>query len=345
MKSNKYQIVNQLKRAIDSWDIDKAIKHSNDELTTRDFLIHPFLDVLNFRRMDDYTHEFIADMGTKRGRRVDVAITLGKNTPVILVECKKLGTILNDNHFRQLNEYFVYTPSARVGVLTNGTEFRFYYKDIKTNQGLTPDPFLTFDLLGLDASHLEILALFNRPTIDLNEIESVASEIQLIKDFEDALFNMLNSPDEEFLKLIYKKMGGKRSSADILAKINSMLNSVSVKSAYERIVQHEISNSNSGIVTTEEELKAFTIIKTILTMSRSIKNQDLDRIGFRDMKTAFAVIVDDNQRKQICSLRLKERIKLLLVNGVQYELDAIDASSLSQFKKELVNSASICLAE
>ena len=68
--------------------------------------------------------------------------------------------------------------------------------------------------------------------------------------------------------------------------------------------QQEIQNSNSGIITTGEEIKAYNVIKTILAMSSKIKNSEMERISYRDMKGSFAILIDDNGRKKICSLIL-----------------------------------------
>jgi len=128
MMDNKKQkqITNQIKRSLENWDIDKAIKFSKDETQTRDNLIHPFFNLLNYSKLDDYSHEYIADIGEKKGKRVDIAITLGKKTPIILVECKSVTQNLKVDFFRQLNEYCLYTPSAKVGILTNGIIYNFY---------------------------------------------------------------------------------------------------------------------------------------------------------------------------------------------------------------------------
>jgi hypothetical protein len=64
------QIVNLLKKTLANWDFEKAIKYSLDEAQTRDNLIHPLLDILNYQKMDDYSHEFVADMGEKKGKRL-----------------------------------------------------------------------------------------------------------------------------------------------------------------------------------------------------------------------------------------------------------------------------------
>ena len=55
-------------------------------------------------------------------------------------------------------------------------------------------------------------------------------------------------------------MGGKRSTERILSQIRDLVNSTSLKTALEKVVQHEVSSSNSGIITTEEEIKTFNVI-------------------------------------------------------------------------------------
>ena len=139
------QTTKLLEKAFSSWDFDKAIDASNDEATTRDFLIHPFFELLGYQRIDDFTHEYIADVGGKRGRRVDVAITLGMGNPQMIVECKRASATLSDNHFRQLNEYIHYTPSSDIGILTNGTIYNFYLRPKGSTTGLSIDPFFTFN--------------------------------------------------------------------------------------------------------------------------------------------------------------------------------------------------------
>jgi hypothetical protein len=64
------------------------------------------------------------------------------------------------------------------------------------------------------------------------------------------------------------------------------------------LVKKEAAISNIGIITTEEEVKADNVI---LDMSSKFKNSDLDRIGFRDLKGFFLILLDDNQKKRICS--------------------------------------------
>ncbi len=333
------QIVRQLQRTFDSWDYDKAIQGSNDEATTRDFLIHDFFEKLGYSKIDDFSHEYIADVGGKRGRKVDIAITLGKNAPQIIVECKKLGTSFTDNHFRQLNEYLHYTPSAKVGILTNGTVYQFYTRDTSSTTGLYPTPFYTFDLENFDSADLEMLALFNRATFEMNDIIEEAEEIYYLEKFDDALLDVLANPPEAMLKEICYKMGAKRVNDQATNQVKELINSISLKTALDRLIQKEVKSSNSGIITTEEEKKAYSVIKTIIALTNKIKNSELDRIGYRDLKGSFTILVDDNQNKKICAIKLGERSKSIDINGKVYQIDNTSVASLTSLKKELVESA------
>jgi hypothetical protein len=332
------QITNQLKKSFDNWDFNKAINLSKDETQTRDNLIHPFFNILNYSKMDDYTHEYISDMGDKKGRKVDIAITLGKKDPLMLIECKSVTAKLNDNHFRQLNEYCLYSPSAKVGVLTNGIIYNFYTVNSKEKKGLNTKPFFTFDLTNFDNSQLEILALFNRQSIEINEIIQEAEDVYFLDNFDNALFKTLVETDD-LAKLIFKNMGGLRSTEKALAQIKGLVNSISIKTALDRIIQKEIAESNSGVITTVEEVKAYNVIKTILAMSSKIKTVDLERITYRDLKNSFLIIVDDKQTKNICSLVFKEKLKAVDINNKRYELEDVSVASLTKLKKELTDSA------
>lgn len=332
------QITNQLKKSIENWDFNKAMLLSKDETQTRDNLIHPFFNILNYSKMDDYSHEYIADMGDKKGRRVDIAITLGKKDPLMLIECKSVTTKLNDNHFRQLNEYCLYTPTAKIGILTNGVIYNFYTINAREKKGLNTKPFFTFDLTNYDNSQLEILALFNRQSIEINEILQEAEDVYFLDNFDNALFKTLIETDD-LVKLIFKNMGGLRSTEKALNQIKGLVNSISIKTALDRIVQKEISESNSGIITTVEEIKAYNVIKTILAMSSKIKTIDLERISYRDLKNSFLIIVDEKQTKNICSLVFKEKLKAIDINGSRYELEDVSVASITKLKKELTESA------
>ena len=279
------QLVKDLNKKLDNWDWQKAIDISDNETATRNVLIHPFLKLLNYDEVDDFFHEVTADLKNKKGKKIDVAITLGGKNPLILVECKKATAKLNDNHFIQLRNYCTDTNSAKLGILTNGIIYKFYSRD--SDNVLQSVPFFEFDLSDYSNQDLEMLAMFMRNVIDINSILEEAEEIYFLEKFDDALYEALVNPSKEFIKVVYKNMGGKKMTDKVSSKIKALINGTSLNGAANKIIKHEAATSNSGIITTDEEIKAYNVIKTIMAMSSKFKNADLDRISYRDLKGKF----------------------------------------------------------
>ena len=66
---------------------------------------------------------------------------------------------------------------------------------------------------------------------------------------------------------------------------------------------------------------------------------DLDRINYRDYKDSFKILIDDNQRKSICSIEITKTKKFLCVRNNRHEINSISVGELTKFKKEIVESA------
>ena len=331
---NSAQLIRSLNKSLENSKITDSIKLCNDETNTRARIIHPFLELLGFKQFEDYTHEYVADISGKKGTKVDIAITFGKKTPSIIIECKKATSKLNDKHFKQLNDYVVYTPSAKVGVLTNGIIWDFY---IRGESGLNNTPFYSFNLEDFTHSDLEILTMFMKSEFNISDIKEEADSIHFLEKFDDALFSVLNNPTAPIIKSINEAMGGKRASDKIAQKISELINSISIKSVYERMVVEEA--KVKGIITTDEEHKAFNVIKTILAMSSKFKNSELDRIGFRDQKGSFKILIDDNQKRCVCDLILKGKVSHMEISKKKYQLEGVTVADIIKYKKEIIESA------
>ena len=333
------QYTKALKKSLDNFDIDKRIEMGNNETTTRNSIIHPFLeDLLNYDSLDgDFTHEYTADFGDNKGLKVDLAMMIDQKEPNIIIECKSASqknfpTVAN---FRQLNEYYHYTKSAKIGILTNGVIWSFY---IGENRSLVPTPFFTFNITDYDNSDIEMLAMFDKRVIKFDLIIEEAEEIHFLDKFDDALFESLANPSDDFIKDIYSNMGGKRLNPKTKDKIKDLINSVSVKAAYEKLLIDEASNNKSGIVTTQDEHKAFNVVQTILSLSRDVRKH-LDRISYKDLKHYFLIIVDDKQNRQICSFQLKQTKSILFIDDKKYELEEVSVPEITKYKKEIIDSA------
>ena len=94
------------------------------EEATKHALVLPFIQCLGYDVFNpmEIVPEFIADIGIKKGEKVDFAI-LKDGHPIVLIECKHWSDNL-DPHNSQLFRYF-HTTKAKFGILTNGINFRF----------------------------------------------------------------------------------------------------------------------------------------------------------------------------------------------------------------------------
>ena len=234
-----------------------------------------------------------------------------------------------------MTTYNHYTKSARIGILTNGVIWNFY---IGENRSLIPTPFFSFNITDYDNSDVEMLAKFDKRVIKFDPIIEEAEEIHFLDKFDDALFKSLAQPSDAFIKDVYSHMGGKVLVKKTKEKIKELINSVSVKAAYDQLLYHESKSNKSGVHTTEDEHKAFNVVHTILSLSRDVRKH-LDRISYKDLKHYFLIIVDNNQNKKICSFQLKQTKSILFIGDEKYELDEVSVPEITKYKKEIIDSA------
>ena len=337
-RTNFNQIARKLKKQFDKWDYNKAIKLSDSEAATRDYLIEPFFNILGYVKMDDYTHEFSLPVGKGKVKKVDMVITLAGKNPTILIECKKAGANLTSGNFNQLSEYFKTQISSKIGILTNGLVYKFYSSSLDDKRILNTVPFLTFDLTDFNSSDIDNLVSFNRNTIDIATILDEAEGQYFLERFDDGLYKTLLSPSRDFVKSVFTNMGGKVLTEKNYTRIFELINSISLSDALERVKVTEASNSKTGTITTAKEIKGFNIIKTIIGMSSKIKSSDLDRISYQDKKYHFNIIVDGSIRNSICKLVFTDKGNIIEVDGTKFEIEKVTTQEIIKYKTALINS-------
>lgn len=147
-------LIDQLK------DLSSRIRKVKDgiqtEEATKNAMIMPFIQILGYNVFDpsEVTPELIADVGVKKGEKVDYAILMD-NKPIILFECKKSDSDLSINHASQLFRYF-HVTEARFAVLTNGVSYRFF-TDLEQPNKMDEKPFFEFNILDFKDHHVDEL--------------------------------------------------------------------------------------------------------------------------------------------------------------------------------------------
>ena len=313
-----------------STKIRQQIEVINTEEATKTAFVMPFIhNVLGYDVFDpsEVTPEFVCDIGTKKGEKIDYAI-MKNNDVQILIECKKIGEPLNINHASQLFRYF-HVTNARISILTNGQIYRFY-TDLDAPNKMDEKPFLEVDLLDIDENVIPELKKLTKSSFDLESIINAAGELKYVSQIKRILHTQLNNPEDDFVKFFasrvydgmltqkvresFQNLTKKAASQYINDQVNERLKSAitgitpAVVEAPTEIQQSEDDEQKdeSEIITTLEELEGFHIVKAI---TRAVL--EAPRITHRDTKSYCGILVDDNNRKPLCRLHFNRTQKYI----------------------------------
>ena len=298
--------------------IPKQLEHISTEQATKNALVLPFIQALGYNIFDptEVLPEFIADIGVKKGEKVDYAI-MHKGKPVMLFECKHVSVDLDNAHMSQLFRYFTVTE-ARIGVLTNGVEYRFF-SDLEAPNKMDERPFLVFSMLNIQENLVNELKKLAKDGFDLDEMLSRASDLKYTREIKRILDKELNAPSARFVKFfasqvysgnvtqnvvqIFTDIVQRAHNQFINEKINERLQSAitdnqpTKQPELPEPVEVEEETRADRIETTDEEMEGFYMVKGIL---HGIV--DPKRIAHRDLLSYFNILLDDNNRKPICRL-------------------------------------------
>lgn len=332
------------------------------EEATKTALIMPFFNLLEYDVFNpmEFIPEFTADVGTKKGEKVDYAI-MKDGKPVILIEAKGVEDPLT-KHDAQLFRYFTATE-AKFAILTNGIIYKFF-TDLEEVNKMDEKPFLEVDLLDLNEIKVAELKKFTKDNFDIDTIFDTASELKYTNLIKTQLNNQLNNPSDEFVRFIINEFYTGIKTSNVVDKfrpivkksmqqfVNEFLND-KIKSILvndendinENIEKLDIVEEDknieileekpeSKIITTEEELEAFNIVRSIL--SEVLNPED---ITYKDVENYFGILYKNNSRKWICRLYLDGTKKSIVIsdeekNGVRHYIDVL--SDIYKYKENLL---------
>lgn len=291
-----------------------AAAHALTEEATKTAVVFPFIQTLGFDvfNLEEVVPEFIADVGIKKGEKIDFALKIDGKIAV-LIEVKPITMALGAAQYSQLYRYFGVTD-ARLAILTNGKEF-WFFSDIDEKNKMDKKPFFTFDLQSLDDTQIGELARFQKSVFAMDAILEAASNLTRVHGAAAYLKKQLAAPDDEFVRLvgrqIYEGSLTKTVIEELRPAIQAALDSVIRDRIQERLgvtfsqeplasqqaeteVPATVNGTEDEIETTPEEMLAFMIVRAI-----GSKVAPVDRITIRDAKSYCAVFMDDNNRRPI----------------------------------------------
>ena len=318
------------------------------EEATKTAFVMPFIHtVLGYDVFDpsEVVPEYICDIGTKKGEKIDYAIL--KNGQIqILIETKKIGESLNINHASQLFRYF-HVTTARISILTNGRFYRFF-TDLDAPNKMDEKPFLEIDLLDIDEHVIPELQKLTKSAFDVESIINAAGELKYVGQIKREMASQFTQPDDDFVRffasriyegvitqkvreqfaLLTKKAASQFLNDQINDRLKSAISGVPLPTPAERVVSESQPETNDTpedrVLTTMEELEGFHIIKAIV---RTVI--DSKRIAHRDTQSYFGILLDDNNRKPIARLHFNRTQKYLGVfdkdkNETRHPINSLD---------------------
>lgn len=305
------------------------------EEATKTSLIMPFFNILGYDvfNPNEFIPEFVADVGIKKGEKVDYAIAINGKIS-ILIEAKSVNENLL-KHDSQLFRYFG-TTTAKLAILTNGISYKFY-TDLEETNKMDSTPFLDLNILDIKENEVTELKKFCKENFDINVILSSASNLKYVNSIEQILSEEFTDPSDDFVKFIlgkgiydgiktqnvidkYKPILKKSINHYINTMINQRLQKALSNSPSENNEEVDETSQEEGIVTTKDELESYYIVKSIL--SEFVNPADL---YYKDTYSYFGILYENKVTKWICRVYIKENISFVIIpdenkNEVKYEI-------------------------
>ncbi|MCI7258939.1 MAG: type I restriction endonuclease [Ruminococcus sp.] len=337
------------------------------EEATKSSLIMPFFQMLGYDvfNPDEFMPEFTADVGIKKGEKVDYAI-LNNGEPVILIEAKWVKEDLK-KHDSQLFRYFS-TTKAKFAILTNGIIYRFY-TDLDEANKMDSIPFMEINILDIRESQVNELKKFKKTTFSVDQIMDTASQLKYTNEFKAVFAKDLENPSDALVSYFLTDVYNGRKSTSVIEKFRPIVKDSLTQFISEtmneklktalgvsevpdiKAISKQVKNDtpqeeeipvkkSSKIITTEEELEAFFVLKNMLK-----EKIPFNRIGYKDSVNYMSIICDGKSTKWICRLYFNGSKKYITVpdnnekrKEIRFEIE--NPYDILKYENEVMTSAS-----
>ena len=298
---------------------------------TKNAFVMPFIStILGYDVFNplEVVPEFTADVGIKKGEKIDYAI-MRDGEVQMLMECKKSTEALKIENASQLYRYFAVT-NARIAVLTNGQVYHFY-TDLDAPNRMDDKPFLVLDLLDIDETLIPELRKLTKDVFDLDSIINAAGELKYVGQIKRTIATQFKEPEDEWIRFFttrvydgaitqrvrdqFAPLVKKAAKQFLNDQVNDRLKTALGGSNFtptelsgdagevtSQPAAQEDLDRDTEIETTLEELEGYQIVKAIACSE--VKPQ---RVVHRDSKSYFAILLDDNNRKPIARLHFNSK--------------------------------------
>ena len=291
------------------------------EEATKTSMIMPFFSLLGYDVFNplEFVPEYTADVGIKKGEKVDYAIMDKKQNPVILIEAKYCGEDLG-KHGSQLFRYFATTP-AKFGILTNGIIYQFY-TDLDEQNKMDKQPFLTVNLLSIKDSAIPYLQKFEKPSFNIGDVTAKANELRYSDQIRQFISSQIDSPSDGFVSYVISDIHKGRKTQKVIEdfrplvqkafnqlindkaneKLKTALDSEMAVAGMQQTSSAPIETPSMPVTSANnEKLEGFLIIKTLV--HDCLDNHELK---YKENESLLEVFIDGNSEKWLCRIDYSE---------------------------------------
>jgi hypothetical protein len=324
--------------------IEERRKHVATEEAVKQALILPFLSLLGFDIWNpaELIPEYKAGWA-KVTEKIDYALHIhGK--PVLFVEAKGPNETLG-NYDAQLAKYFNSTPEVKFCIITNGVQYRFF-TDLQEPNILDKKPFFEFDFESFTDADVAVMERFRKDVFNVDGLVGYAEDLVFLGTLKNRFKKLLREPSDEFISFAVKdaEIIDTRVTQKVIDRFRPLVKE-SISAAVLEIVQQSLlpqaaalepapptcepepplnevgkdAEIGTRILTTDEELRAYEIVKGIVGPTVP----DAEKVTYKDNERYFAVQYGVTTR-WFCRFWIQDREKKFVV----IRLDAEKAQSV-----------------
>lgn len=330
----------------------------NSEEATKTSFILPFLKVLGYDIFDPTEVVPEVTRAIKGNDRVDYVIQRN-NTDLMLIECKHWDKNL-DNYVSQLQSYYS-ASDAKIGILTNGIEYRFYTETAKANL-MDGAPFFVFCMDDVTGESINTLELFCRDRFEPNTILIEAKRLISKTRLHELVERELTNPSDDFVAYFFRKVHPRSFSSKAKAAFGEELHDelrLFIESRISRslALQTDMADYDTADCTNEcfskEAADALALIQDIL--GRFVTPERITAVPC-DNNYYYSIRLDKSQWRPICKLHLNDNYKWMTVGrywplsrkfyaSIKYKVILDSISDISKYSKDLIDIMKVMLFE
>jgi len=294
-------------------DLSDHVK--GNEQATKQSLVGPLFSILGYDLTDprECIPEFKTDFGIGRSvKPVDWSF-MANGKPIFFVEAKEAGKKLA-GYSEQLGDYFAKSTDVKLGILTNGVQWKFY-TDVDNSNVMDKEPFVIWDVLSDEESPLDLLTVLHKSQYNPQLIRTFAERNRNRNLLVNELAKLLE-PSSELVRLAIANIETRRLTDSVIDNWKPVLKSAIEEWARQRTLNLILNppkapetSTIDRIVTTQEELKTYEAIKTVLSDDRPV--------SYQDTYSYFKIHLPERQTWAFCRLYLDRRSPIMWI-GLDY---------------------------